>query len=170
MVAVPLFVQSASAYTPKAGDYFNYHEVETLTNGTGSYSGYTEQTIVNGGEQIDSVAGGLAAANYSYTWNWSNSDSSTEAGTQAGVFTFSPTSYLYVNGTDDQQGYVNPTVWFYINSSALVDNTVFLLGTGATVISTNYSYYVPTIGRTMGTIYVREVHPIWEAQMTTHME
>jgi hypothetical protein len=146
-----------AAYAPSPGDYFNYHEVEHLLNGTGSYAGYTEQTVVNGDERINAVAGGVASANYSYMYNWSNSTGGTQAGVQSGSFTFSPTTFLYVNGTDDQQGYVNPTVWFYINSSAPVGSTVLLLNTGATVMSRDYSYYLPSFGRNVTTIFVQGI-------------
>ena len=150
-----LIAHPVVAYSPQAGDYFNYHEVENLTNGTGSYAGYTEQTVVNGGERMNAVASGVVSANYSYTWNWSNSSGSAQSGVQSGSFIFSPTSFLYVSGTDDQQGYVNPTVWFYINSSAPVGSTVFLLNTGATVLSRDYSYYLPSAGKNVTTVFVQ---------------
>ena len=34
LAAYPVY--ASSSYTPGAGDYFNYHEVISLTNGTGS--------------------------------------------------------------------------------------------------------------------------------------
>ena len=79
------------------------------------------------------MAGGIASANYSYTYDWSNSTGSSQTGVQSGTFTFSPTTFLYVDGTDDQQGYVNPTVWFYIDNNASVGSVLYLLNTECNV-------------------------------------
>ena len=43
-----LSVHAFATYVPNQGDYFSYHEVVNLGSGTGDYSGYTEQTIING--------------------------------------------------------------------------------------------------------------------------
>ena len=156
VVSLPIFhAPAAAGYVPKTGDFFKYNEATNLLNGTGVYAGYTEHDVINGAEQMDGVSGGTVSANYNYTYNWSNSQSSTTAGTQGGSFTWSSSSFLYLNATDDQPGYVNPTVWFYINSSAPVGSTVFLLNTGATVVSRDYNYSLPSSGKDVATIFVQ---------------
>ena len=69
------------------------------------------------------------------TYSWSNSTGTTETGNPSGDFTFSSLTFLYVNGTDDQTGYVNPTVWFCMDNSIPVGGTFSLLNTEMTVMS-----------------------------------
>ena len=130
-----LFLAPAVAgYVPHQGDYFSYHEVENLGSGTGNYAGYTEQTIINGQETMNGVsADGIVSAHYSYSYTWSNSTGTTETGSMSGNYTFSSVNFLYVNGTDDQTGYVNPTVWFYMDTSIPKGDTFSLLNTEMTV-------------------------------------
>ena len=147
---------ASSTYTPRAGDYFNYHEVENLSGGTGSYAGYTEQTIIDGKETMNSIdANGIVSASYSYTYSFSNSSGSTESGSKAADYTFSSTTFLYVNGTDDQTSYVNPSVWFYTPNSTPKAGTFSLLNTMMTVSSTSYSYYLTSESRNVDTIYAQ---------------
>jgi hypothetical protein len=146
----------AASNAPRPGDYFTYYEVENLGNGTGNYAGYSEQTIVTGTESINGVSGdGSISAYYSNSWTWSNSTGSTETGNASGNFTFSPTTFLYVNGTDDQTGYVNPTVWFYMDNSIPKDGTFYLLNTEMTVLDKNYSYYLPSQNRYVEAIFAQ---------------
>jgi len=148
-------VHAASAYAPQAGDYFNYHEVENLGNGTGSYAGYTEQTIIDGKETMNSIdTSQVVSATYGYTWSFTNSSGS-NSGSDSGSFTFSAATFLYINGTDDQNGYVNPTVWFYIDDSTPKGGTFSLLNTQTTVMSTNYGYYLPSEGRNVKAIFTQ---------------
>jgi hypothetical protein len=156
-LALALFPALAIAYTPHPGDRFSYYEVEDLGNGTGSYAGYSEHTVVNGAESMNEISDGVVNASYSYSYEWSNSTGVTETGTESGEFTFSPTTFLYVNGTDDQTGYVNPTVWFYMNSSVPVGSTFYLLDTQMTVASRNYSYYLASQGRSVVAISAQGV-------------
>jgi hypothetical protein len=149
-------VYAAASYVPHQGDYFSYHEVETLGSGTGDYAGYSEQTIVNGTETMNGVGeGGIVSASYSYSWTWSNSSDTTETGSQSGDFTFSSVTFLYVNGTDDQTGYVNPTVWFFMDNSVPEGRTFSILNTQMTVISKNYSYYLPSQSRNVDAIFAQ---------------
>ena len=146
-------VHAAAGYVPHQGDHFSYYEVENLGNGTGSYAGYSEHSVVNGTEQVNGVSGnGTVSAYYSYSWTWSNSSGTRETGSQSGSYTFSSTTFLYVKGTDDQTGYVNPYVWFAMNSSIPKDGTFYLLNTRMTVISRNYSYHLPTQDRNVAVI------------------
>ena len=141
---------------PHQGDYFSYHEVENLESGTGNYAGYTEQTVINGQETMNGVsADGIVSAYYSYSYTWSNSTGATETGSMSGNYTFSSVNFLYVNGTDDQTGYVNPTVWFYMDTSIPKGNTFSLLNTEMTVLSKNYSYYLPSESRNVNAIFAQ---------------
>ena len=147
---------AAASYSPHQGDYFGYYEVQDLGNGNGDYYGYTEHTTITGMETITGVNDdGTVSANYSYSWAFSNSSGSSVTGGSSGNFAFSPTTFLYVNGTDDQIGYFNPTVWFYIDNSLPERSTFFLLNTEMTVISTNYSYYLPSQDRNVQTIFAQ---------------
>jgi Na+-transporting methylmalonyl-CoA/oxaloacetate decarboxylase gamma subunit len=129
-------------YTPHQGDSFSYYEIINLTNGTGTYYGYTEHETVNGIERMNQAFGnGTVVANYTYTWNWSNSSGSTNSGKSAGNFTWSSTSFQYIKGTDNQTGYVKPLyVWFYMDNTTQPGGTFHLLNTPMTVTSTSYSY------------------------------
>jgi hypothetical protein len=146
----------AAAYTPHVGDHFSYYEVTTLGSGTGGYAGYSEQAAYNGSETINGVnADGTVSARYSYSYTWSNSSGTTETGSPSGDFTFSPVTFLYVNGTDDQTGYVNPTVWFCMDNSIPKGGTFTLLNTVMTVISRTYSYYLPSQNRNVNVIFAQ---------------
>jgi hypothetical protein len=154
LAAYPVF--AAATYVPHQGDYFNYHEVETLGSGTGSYAGYTEQTVVDGKETMNSVdVSGVVSATYGYSWTFSNSSGSTETGSQSGSYTYSSVDYYYVNGTDDQTGYVNPTVWFLTDNSIPMGGTFTLLNTLMTVESTSYSYSNPSQNRNVNVIFAQ---------------
>lgn len=143
-------------YTPRPGDYFTYYEVENLGNGTGDYQGYTEHTVVTGSETMNSVnASGVVSAYYHYSWVYSNSTGQTQSGQSSGNFTFSDTSYLYINGTDNQTGYVNPTVWFYVNNEVQNGSNFFLLNTQMTVVSTDYTYHVSTQNKKVVSIFTQ---------------
>jgi hypothetical protein len=125
-------------------------------SGTGDYSGYTEQTIVSGTENVYEVTtDGIVSAHYSYAWNFSNSEGSTDMGSSSGNFTFSSNTFLYVNGTDDQTGYVNPTVWFCMDDSIPKGGTFVLLDTLMTVMSKNHSYYLPSQTRNVYAIFAQ---------------
>jgi hypothetical protein len=100
---------------------------------------------------------GIVSANYSYTYSWSNSTGTTETGNPSGDFTFSSLTFLYVNGTDDQAGYVDPTVWFCMDNSIPVGGTFSLLDTEMTVMSQNYSYYLPSENRNVNVIFAQGV-------------
>jgi hypothetical protein len=143
----------AAAYVPHVGDHFSYYEVTDLGSGIGDYAGYTEHATYTGVETIIGVnTDGAISANYSYSYTWRNSTGTTETGNPSGDFTFSPATFLYVNGTDDQTGYVDPTVWFVMDNSILPGGTFTLLNTEMTVITNNYSYYLPSQGRNVNVI------------------
>jgi hypothetical protein len=132
---------AAGHYVPQTGDSFGYHEILYLGNGTGNYSGYSESTFVNGTETVTAVApNGTESASYQYTVSWSNSTGSLEQWGSQGAFTFSASTFHYVDGTDNQTGYSDPFVWFYMNNSLAVGARLPLLNTNLRVDSTNTSY------------------------------
>ncbi len=152
VVASPVQVH----YTPQQGDYFTYYEVENLGNGTGNYNGYAEHTTVTGTERINSVgSNGVVSAYYHYSWTYSNSTGGTQNGQSSGNYTFSDETFLYLNGTDNQTGYVNPTLWYYINNSLPVGSTFYLLDTQMTVESRNFSYSLPGQDRKVESIFAQ---------------
>ncbi len=151
-----LSFQCFATFVPHQGDYFSYYEVINVGSGTGDYAGYTDQTIVTGTENVNGVTtDGNVSAYYSYTYNFSSNDGSTDNGGSSGNFTFSSVNFLYINGTDDQTGYVNPTVWFCMDNSTLEGGTFYLLNTAMTVKSKNYSYYLPSEDRNVYAIFAQ---------------
>jgi hypothetical protein len=136
-----------SAYSPRKGDSFSYTETITVNNGQGSYSGYTDQTMVGGTEQVDSVNGSVVSASYSFSYQYSNSQESSTSHLSSGSFTWSSANFTYLNGTDDQVGYSQPIyVWFAMGTSVPVGGTFDSLNTQFTVLSKNYSLQLPTEG------------------------
>ena len=156
LLCLTLFsVHAFATFVPHQGDYFSYYEVINVGSGTGDYSGYTDQTIVTGAENINSVANGTVSAHFSYAWNFSSSDGSTDTNSSSGNFTFSSNTFLYINGTDDQTGYVNPTVWFCMDNSTPEGGSFYLLNTLMTVESKNYSYYLQSENRNVYAIHAQ---------------
>ena len=146
-------VLASTAFAP--GDHFEYHEVETVSNGTGSYSGYAGQTTVTGGETMSAISGSTVSANYTYSYSFSDNQGSSTATSQAGSFTWSDSSFLYVSSTDDETGYVNPTVWFAMNAALPVGGTFELLNTNMTILSKNTAFYLPTENEYVTAIYAQ---------------
>jgi len=143
----PAVVPAASHYLPQSGDHFEYFEEWVLTGETGNYYGYAENEYVNGTVGVNSVASnGTVAAYYSNTDLWENNTGSEYAWTSSGTFTFSPSSYHYVEGTDNQTGYTDPFVWFYMNNSLPVGSSLYLLNTQMKVVSTDDAYELPPAG------------------------
>ena len=141
-------VQSFSTFAQK-GDYFNYSETTTVNNGQGSYTGYTDQTQITGMDQVTSIDGSDISSYYRITYQFSNNQGSSTATTSTGHYTWSSSSFTYLNGTDNQVGYSKPTyVWFAINPSLSVGSSFYSLNTQFTVLSKNYSLQLPTEGNT----------------------
>jgi hypothetical protein len=155
LLCVSLFSGSAFApFVPHQGDYFSYYEDVQVGSGSGDYAGYTDHTVVTGTETVSGVTqDGVVSVHFSYTWDFSSNDGSTDSGGSSGDFTFSSTTFRYVNGTDDQVGYVNPTVWFCIDTSVPEGASFYLLDTLMTVESKEYIYVYPPEGRNVIAIY-----------------
>jgi hypothetical protein len=151
LLALPAAAGVGGHYLPQTGDRFNYYETVVLNGGIGNYSGYSEKTYVNGTVGVTGVTpNGTESASYQNSDSWSNRTSSgpgsSERWNSAGNFTFSAGSFLYVAGTDNQTGYTNPSVWFYMNNSLATGASFFLLDTSFTVVSRDYSYNLSGYG------------------------
>ncbi len=92
------------------------------------------------------AANGTDSASYANTVHYTNNNPYSATSTAGGTFTFSANSYLYVRGTDNQTGYTNPYVWFYMNNSLATGATFGVLNTPMHVVSTNYSYPLQSAG------------------------
>lgn len=153
LVGVPAAAGLGVQYTPTATDAFHYYETVVLNGGTGNYSGYTENTWVNGSISLNSVAAnGTENASYQNSNHWINNQGGFESWPSSGTFTYSADSYEYVQGTDNQTGYSSPIyVWFYMDNALPVGGSFYLLNSPMSVVSKNYSYdlggsrYVATI-------------------------
>jgi hypothetical protein len=146
-------IQQASAYTPQKGDSFAYSETTTVNNGQGSYTGYTDQLLTTGMEQMNSVNGSLVSTSYSYSYRYSNNQGNSTSSSSSGDYTWSAGNFTYVNGTDDQVGfgglsYSKPLyVWFAMDPSLPVGSIFYVLNSQFTVMSKNYSLGLPTEGK-----------------------
>ena len=149
LLTIPIVanVYSVSICAPQKGDSFNYSETISVNNGQGSYTGYTDQTQISGMEQMNSVIGSNVSASYSYTSQFSNNQGSSTSNSHIGQYTWSSSSFTYINGTDDEVGYSKPTyVWFAIDPSLPVGGTLYILNTQFAIMSKNYSLQLPTEG------------------------
>jgi len=141
-------------YTPASGDRFAYDETIAVGNGMGNYSGYTESTVINGSLGVTSVLkNGSDQAYYFNDNRYQNSEGTAESWSSSGSFVFSPQTLLYVVGTDNQTGYTNPNVWFFIDNTVTPGQTVTLLNSDLTVVGTSVNYYLNTAAGT----YVRAI-------------
>ena len=145
LVLIMLLTGGASAHSlPSSGDHFAYTESVILNGGQGNYTGYAEGTFVNGSISVTAVAAnGTDAASYQYTTHYENNQGQSEQFPSSGAFTFSAVTFHYVVGTDNQTGYVDPYVWFYMNNSLPVGSGFTLLNTEFTVQSTDAAFQVP---------------------------
>ena len=146
-VSISASIRPLSAYAPQKGDYFHYSETITVNNGQGSYTGYSDQTLVTGMEQMNSVSAGLVSASFNSSYRYSNNSGNSSSSSSEGQFTWSSGNFTYVEGTDNQVGYSKPIyVWFAMNPSLPVGSTFHALNTMFTVLSKNYSLQLPAEG------------------------
>ena len=142
LVASP--VARASAYAPRPGDFFAYTETGVVNNGQGSYTGYSDQTVITGREVMRSVSGGTVSSYYQYAYQFSSNQGSMTSDSSGGNFTWSTSTFEYFNATDHQVGYSFPLrVWFAMDAALPVGGTFYLLDTQFTVEDRNYSYLLP---------------------------
>lgn len=141
VVAVPL----PSHYLPHANDAFTYAETIVVDHGTGTYLGYSETSTVTGDITVTAVQpNGTDAADFANSVHFTNSTGANQHWSSSGAFTFSAVTFHYVSGTDNQTGYTNPLVWFYMNNSLGVGSTFFLLNSNFTVRSLDANYHLGT--------------------------
>jgi len=133
-------------YTPRVGDGFVYTETVTVTNGTGTYDGYTETTYVNGSIEVDAVApNGSVTGAYDNTDHYVNNSRGNYNFSASGMFFFDAANFSYLYGTtDNQTGYTNPAVWFWANNSLPVGGHFYDLDTEMTVTSIDADYHLGT--------------------------
>jgi hypothetical protein len=128
-------------YLPRAGDRFQYTETITVTNGQGNYSGYSEDSNYTGSISVTEVAtNGTDNASYEASGTYENSQGQHSPWSESGTFTFSALNFSYVRGTDNQTGYVHPSVWFFMNASLPRGGSFELLNTPMTVVSTDVPF------------------------------
>jgi hypothetical protein len=146
LLASGLVVGIAGAhYVPRPNDGFAYDETISLGNGYGDYAGYTESTVINGSVTVNSVLpNGTDSAVYYNANSYQNDLGASYRWTSSGPFSFSADSFLYVRGTDNQTGYTNPYVWFFMNASLPAGATFVLLNTAMTVAASSVNYSLHT--------------------------
>jgi hypothetical protein len=141
VLLVPVAAATGTHYVPQAGDRFQYYETTYLTNGAGNYTGYSQYVYTNGSLGVTAVAtNGTESATYSNSESWFDTNGASGTSSSSGAFTFSAVTFLYVQGTDNQTGYTNPYVWFYMDNSLTAGSGFTVLNTPMRVVSTNVSY------------------------------
>jgi hypothetical protein len=136
-------------YVPQPMDGFAYNETIVVGDGVGDYNGYTESTVINGSLNVTAVASnGTDSAFYYNADTYTNSTGAYQHWISSGRFTFSADTFLYVSGTDNQTGYTNPNVWFFMNNSLSAGATLSLLNSQFTVVSTSDNYALNTAAGT----------------------
>ena len=134
----------AGHYLPRAGDALHYTETILVGDGRGNYSDYTDEGFYNGSIAITSVApNGSANATYAASGHYRNSHGVAYPWSESGAFSFSVDTFLYGNRTDNQSGYTQPYVWFWMNSSLGVGASFELLNSPLTVVSTDAPFPYP---------------------------
>jgi len=157
LLAGPAIASTSAHHVPVPGDGFAYNETIALGSGVGNYTGYTETTAINGSLTVTAVLPNGTASDFYYNVNaYENNQGAEQNWTSSGRFSFSARSFLYVNGTDNLSGYVNPYVWFFMNNSLPVGATFYLLNTGMTVVATAYDYRLDTAAGTYVTAIFAE--------------
>ncbi len=159
-----------------AGDQLAYTETIVLDGGVGNYTGYTEHSFINGSLHDTSLlANGSANTTYQSVTHWVSNAGQSEIVPVKGTFTFSPTTYHYVQGTDNQTGYVDPYVWFYMDSALRPGASFYVLNSELVVVGTNVSYplassptgYVRTLfAEGNGTYQRNDVYGVFTATYT----
>ena len=145
LLVAPAAATTPAYYTPVAHDQFAYDETVNVSNGVGNYSGYSDSTVINGSVEVTAVqATGAVQAYYYNVDRYSNNEGQDYSWTSSGPFGFDDRTFFYVNGTDNQTGYLNPTVWFYIDNDLGAGAMVTLLDSSFTVVSPSTPYDLAT--------------------------
>lgn len=145
LLLLPGAAGASGHYLPAAGDTFAYTETVTVGNGVGNYSGYTEDSHYAGSLHVTAVLpNGTDSATYASSGTYANNLGQSYPWSESGSFTFSAVTYHYVSGTDNLSGYVDPYLWFYVNSSLARGASLFVLNTPMRVVATAYPYPMTT--------------------------
>ena len=132
---------SPAHYVPVVSDRFVYAETTAVSNGIGNYSGYTDQGDYSGSMMVTAaLPDGTVSAAYQASGTYRNSLGQNYPWSESGSFNFSAVSFLYVQGTDNQTGYVNPYVWFYMDNTLGRGASFDILNTPMTVVSTAFAF------------------------------
>lgn len=141
LLVAPLAAAAGVHYAPRSGDTFAYSERIQLTDGMGNYTGYSEDSSYAGSITVTSVqTNGTDAAAYQASGTFRDNQGHANPWSESGAFTFSATTFHYVQGTDNQSGYSNPYVWFYMDNTLGNGSTFYALNTQMTVVSTTYPF------------------------------
>ncbi|MCI4319083.1 MAG: hypothetical protein L3K23_02985 [Thermoplasmata archaeon] len=146
LVLVSISAGSSTAhYAPAGGDQFSYGETITVANGTGNYTGYTESTVINGSLGVTAAPANGTDPAYYYNDNvFQNNQGAHSSWVASGRFTFSTQTFHYVSGTENQTGYTNPYVWFFVDNTFAPPASFFLLNSQMTVMGTSVTYGLNT--------------------------
>ncbi len=140
---------AAAHYAPKPADTFAYTESVDLGSGAGNYTGYTETTAITGSITVTAVAAnGNDSASYANSNYYSNNQGTSDHWSSSGNFKFSSVTFLYTQGTDNQTGYTNPYVWFFMNNSLPAGSPFLLLNSQMTLVGTDPGYALNSAGQT----------------------
>ncbi len=147
---VLLSAAPAVAGAPHVGDYFEFDQTTTISDGTGYYyGGYSETTQYHYRYTIQSVGTDSAALQGGGSWTYSNTTTPTTSGTESFTLTYSLTNRSYLSGID--LPWLSPAtakVWFWIPVPAKVGDPVQILDEPLTVQSTSATYWIGAVPHT----------------------
>ncbi|MCI4367541.1 MAG: hypothetical protein L3K08_07305 [Thermoplasmata archaeon] len=130
---------------PRSGDRFRFHETITLGQGEGNRSGYTEDQFINGSYAVESVGpDGSASVAWAIKGVYVDSLQTDQSFADGGNFSFSPSTYRYVSGSDNQSEFAGPFVWFFVNGSLPVGASLHLQNSSFSVVSTDAPFPMPS--------------------------
>jgi len=147
---VLLAAAPAVAGAPNRGDFFEFDQTTTVSDGTGYYyAGYTETTQYHYSYVIQSVSRDSATALATGSWTYSNSTTPLLSGSESYSPAFSLSTRHYLSGIDVPG--VDPAtalVWFWISLPVKVGDPVQILDEPLTVQSTSATYWVGAVPHT----------------------
>ncbi len=149
LALVLLAAAPAVAGAPQVGDFFEFDQSTTVTDGTGAYYGYSEATHSHYRYSIESLAGDAVTVAGTGSWTFSNSTGVTLSGSNPYTIVFSLSSRVYYSGID--VGVTDPStarVWFWIPVPVKVGDVLQVLDESLTVESTSSTYWVGAVPHT----------------------
>jgi hypothetical protein len=144
LISVPV-VPTVAQPLPRSGDQFRFHETITLGQGEGNLSGYTEDQFINGSYAVESVGpDGSASVAWAIKGVYVDSLQTDQSFADGGNFSFSPSTYRYISGSDNQTEFAGPFVWFLVNGSLPVGATLHLQNNSFSVVTTDAPFAMPS--------------------------